>query len=172
MSGTLALPRGHLSPNHLFPGPTAKSVRNLEPLSAPCPGHPPPAHEGRALDRARGLGSRDVFHAATFLIAVKSLQAAPLLRASFAPRPGLGALVPTVCRGRRGARTWRSVCLLLLSSPLPLPCGTAPVTPKLLLGLGAGAGMGCEGGALQLTSQLRTCPLQPLMPSSQSRTCS
>lgn len=35
MSRTLVLPWGHLSPKHLFPEPTVRRVRNLEPLSVP-----------------------------------------------------------------------------------------------------------------------------------------
>ena len=93
----LALPRGHLSPKHVFPEPTARRVRNLEPLSVPLPRAflsscciPALGCDGRALDREQGLGSRDVFHAATLLIAVKSLKAPWLLGASFAPHPGAG----------------------------------------------------------------------------------
>ena len=138
------LPRGPLTLEHLFPEPTVRRVRNLEPLPVPQPlprASPSPCcipalgGEGRALDRERGWGSRGVFCAATFLIAVKSQNPPRLLGASCAPRPGPG------CAGSSGGAPdleKRVLAAAIVLSPRP---GTlAPVTVKLLRGLAAGQG--------------------------------
>lgn len=133
-------------PKHLFPEPTVRRVGNLEPLSVPLPRASPstccipaPGGVGKVLDREQGLGSRDVFHAATFLIGVKSLKAPWLLSVSFAPRPGPGCTGSSSVQwplGSWGTRTWRSGCLLLQSSPFPLPCDTCTSDTEAAVGAG------------------------------------
>lgn len=151
--GTSVLPRGHLSPKHLFPELTTRRVR--KPGASVCDAaqslpfhllHPSPGWRWKGLGQRAGTGVEGCFSCCHFLGCCEKPKSSLASRCILCTSPW--ALVRSVQQpsGWWGTRTWRSLCLLLQSSPLPCPVTLAPVTPKLLLGLGAGARMGCGLG--------------------------
>lgn len=115
---------------------------------SPCPELPSPAASQHPAEMEgpwteRGLGSGDVFHAAVFLIAVKSPNAPWLLSACLAPRPGREVLVTAIGLGGRALLPGEACTCCCSHLLLALPCAvcTADTEP-------AAAGPGAVSGWL------------------------